>query len=94
MLELYRWEPNMFSLKPLIVLHEKGLAFEDRYVDFLSLAQFELPSTATSVETKHNPEGDGPVLVDRGAPMTLRVKVRVHERHDVGSRSTRRRARE
>ena len=27
MIELYHWEPNMFSLKPLIVLHEKGIPF-------------------------------------------------------------------
>ncbi|HUO92954.1 MAG TPA: glutathione S-transferase family protein [Rhizomicrobium sp.] len=69
MLELYRWEPNMFSLKPLVVLHEKGLAFEDRYVDFLSLAHFDL-AVAGALEVKYNPESDGPVLVDRGTAMT------------------------
>jgi glutathione S-transferase len=70
MLELYRWEPNTFSLKPLIVLHEKGLEFADRYVDYLSFEQYDLPMMATSLEVRYNPEGEGPILVDRGAPMT------------------------
>lgn len=69
MLELYHWEPNTFSLKPLIVLHEKKLEFTSRYVDFLSFAQYELPAMG-ALEVRHNPEGEGPILVDRDAPMT------------------------
>lgn len=69
MIELYHWEPNTFSLKPLIVLHEKGLEFKSRYIDFLSFEQHALPMTS-AVEVSHNPEGEGPILVDRGVPMT------------------------
>ena len=69
MLELYHWEPNAFSLKPLIVLHEKGLDFKSHYVDFLSLAQYSLPVSGT-MEVRHNPELDGPILVSNGVAMT------------------------
>jgi glutathione S-transferase len=71
MLELYHWEPNTLSLKPLIVLHEKGLGFTSRYVDLLSLPGTALPAEiASTMEVTHNPEGHGPILVDRGTPMT------------------------
>lgn len=69
MIELYHWEPNMFSLKPLIVLHEKGIPFAGRYTDFGSLEP--LPDViAGRMEVAHNPERDGPVLVSDGVPMT------------------------
>lgn len=67
--ELYHWEPNTFSLKPLIVLHEKGVSFTSHYVDFLSLAQYNLP-TMKAIEVANNPEGEGPILVDHGTAMT------------------------
>lgn len=71
MLELYHWEPNTFSLKPLIVLHEKGISFTSRYTDFVSLQQYALPANiAENVEVQHNPERDGPILVADGVPMT------------------------
>jgi len=70
MLELYHWEPNTFSLKPLIALHEKGLEFRSRYVDFLNFEQVDLPFAAINIEVKHNPEGEGPILVHNGAVMT------------------------
>lgn len=71
MLELYHWEPNTLSLKPLIVLHEKGLAFTSRYVDFLSADGHALPQeVASAMEVRHNPEGSGPILVDHGTAMT------------------------
>ena len=70
MIELYHWEPNMFSLKPLIALHEKGLAFKSHYVDLLAFEQYALPDIGSQLEVRHNPEGDGPVLVDRGVVMT------------------------
>ena len=66
MLELYHSEPNMFSLRPLIVLHEKGLEFESHFFDPLEFAQ--IPFTGT--EITYNPEGDGPILVHRGTAMT------------------------
>jgi glutathione S-transferase len=69
MIELYHGEPNTFSLKPLIVLHEKGLPFTGHYVDFPALAQLDLPVN-DAVEVEHNPEGEGPVLVDKNVPMT------------------------
>lgn len=69
MIELYHWEPNMFSLKPLIVLHEKGIPFTSRYADFGALEP--LPAhVAGRMEVAHNPELDGPVLVADGTPMT------------------------
>jgi len=69
MIELYHWEPNTFALKPLIVLHEKGVAFQSRYVDALAFGQYALPF-ATQLEVEHNPEGEGPILVVDGVPMT------------------------
>jgi len=70
MLELYHWEPNTFSLKPLIALHEKGLEFQSRYVDFLGFEQYALPRIATDLEVRHNPEGEGPILLHNGTAMT------------------------
>src|SRR5689334_7018927 len=71
MLELYHWEPNTFSLKPLIVLHEKGIPFTSRYTDFAALEQYALRADiGDHVEVQHNPEGDGPILVADGTPMT------------------------
>ena len=70
MIELYHWEPNTFSLKPLVVLHEKGLAFTSRYTDLQDPA-CRLPATGGSrIEVTYNPEFLGPVLVDRGKAMT------------------------
>ncbi|HUJ46912.1 MAG TPA: glutathione S-transferase family protein [Rhizomicrobium sp.] len=71
MIELYHWEPNMFSLKPLIALHEKGVPFTSRYTDFGALEQYALPVALTGrMEVEHNPERDGPILVVDGTPMT------------------------
>ena len=70
MLELYHWEPNTFSLKPLIALNEKGLEFTSRYVDFLAFEQYGLAGLTDVMEVQHNPEGEGPILVDRGTAMT------------------------
>ena len=69
MLELYHWEPNSFFLKPLIVLHEKGLAFTSHYFD-----PFDPDNGAKrpklNAEAAFNPEGDGPILVDGKAVLT------------------------
>ena len=68
MIELYHGEPNMAALTPLIVLHEKGLPFTAHYVD---CARFEHANLfEDAFEVQHNPEGEGPVLVDGGVPMT------------------------
>ncbi len=69
MLELYHGEPNTFSLKPLIVLHEKGLDYTSHYV---GPTDFDAVPAAIrgAMEVQHNPEGDGPILVDHGTAMT------------------------
>jgi glutathione S-transferase len=36
-MDLYRWEPDAASLKLMIALKEKGIAFQDHYVDLLDL---------------------------------------------------------
>jgi GSH-dependent disulfide-bond oxidoreductase len=70
MLELYHWEPNGAFLKPLIALHEKGLAFGSRYVDVLSFERYRPGFLEASRETQLNPEGEGPVLVHDGKQIT------------------------
>ncbi len=69
MLDLYHWEPNTFSLKVLIALHEKNIPFTGHYVDVLKFEQYALPFAART-EVAHNPELDGPVLVSNGTAMT------------------------
>ena len=70
MLELYHWEPNGSYLKPLILLHEKGLAFRSRYVDPLSFEQYEEGFSNASHETQLNLEGEGPVLLHDAKQIT------------------------
>ncbi len=70
MLELYHWEPNVFSLKPLIALNEKGLEFTSRYVDWTSFEQLGPGGPKLNLEAEHNPEAEGPVLVHDGAVIT------------------------
>ena len=69
MLELYHGEPNTFSLKPLIVLHEKGLDYTSHYA---GPTDFDTVPAAirSAMEVQYNPEGDGPILVDHGTAMT------------------------
>jgi len=69
MLDLYHWEPNTFSLKVLMALHEKNIPFTSHYVDFLKFEQYALPF-AGQIEMTYNPELDGPVLVSNGVVMT------------------------
>ncbi len=66
MIELYHGEPNMFSLKPLIALHEKGLPFRSHYLDLAALDHLSWER----FEIQYNPEGEGPVLIDHDVPMT------------------------
>ena len=70
MLELYHWEPNAFSLKPLIALHEKGLDFKSHYVDWTSFDQLGPGAPRLNLEAEHNPESEGPILVHDGAVIT------------------------
>jgi glutathione S-transferase len=70
MLELYHWEPNAFSLKPLIALHEKGLDFKGHYVDWTSFEQLAEGGPKLNLEAEHNPESEGPILVHDGAVIT------------------------
>lgn len=60
MLELYHFEPYANSMKCLICLEEKGLAFESRYVDILRFEQH------TVAFVKINPNGQVPVLIHDG----------------------------
>lgn len=70
MLDLYHWEPNGCWLKPLIVLHEKGLIFRGRYVDVLALEQHRPGFLHASRETRLNLEGEGPILFHEGHQIT------------------------
>jgi glutathione S-transferase len=67
MLELYHWEPNAFSLKALIALNEKGVDYRSRYVDWLNFEQFGPAMPRLNLEAEHDPEQEGPVLVDGDA---------------------------
>lgn len=69
MLELYHWEPNVFSLKPLIALNEKGLDYRSHYVDWLNFEQFG-QGPKLNLEAEHNPEAEGPILVHDDAVVT------------------------
>lgn len=55
--ELYHWEPNANSGKPIIALIEKGVDFESRYTDLLAFDQHK------AEYLKINPNGTIPVLV-------------------------------
>lgn len=55
--ELYHWEPNANSGKPIIALIEKGVEFESRYTDLLAFDQHK-PDYL-----KLNPNGTIPVFV-------------------------------
>jgi glutathione S-transferase len=62
---LYHWEPNAGSLEVLAALHERGVAYEGRYVDFLDRAIWREPF-ASATEVECNIEIEGPVLVTDG----------------------------
>ena len=66
MLELYHWEPNVFFLKPLVALAEKGTAYGARYFDPTNFEQFgaEFP---VNTESRLQLEREGPLLVHDGA---------------------------
>jgi glutathione S-transferase len=60
MLELHHYEPYANSMKCLICLEEKRLAFKSRYVDILRFEQH------TAAFVKINPNGQVPVLIHDG----------------------------
>ena len=55
--ELWHWEPNANSGKPIIALVEKGVGFESRYTDLLEFDQHKPDYLAM------NPDGTIPTLV-------------------------------
>ncbi len=61
MLELYHYEPNGNSMKPLLCLAEKGLDYESHYVDLHNFEQHSEEFVAM------NPNGRVPVLIHEGA---------------------------
>jgi GST-like protein len=65
MLELYHWEPNIFFLKPLIALEEKGTPYRSRYFDPTNFEQFR-PDFPVNPESRLQLEREGPVLVHDG----------------------------
>jgi GSH-dependent disulfide-bond oxidoreductase len=70
MLELYHWAPNGPWLKPLIVIAEKGIGCTLRPVDVLAFEQYGSDMPSPSLETRLNPEGEGPLLVHDGRQLT------------------------
>lgn len=70
MLELYHWAPNGPWLKPLIVLAEKGIDCTLRPIDVLAFEQYGPAMPPASLETRLNPEGEGPLLVHEGRQLT------------------------
>jgi glutathione S-transferase/GST-like protein len=66
MLELYHWEPNIFFLKPLVALAEKGIEYTSHYFDPTNFEQFR-PDFPANRESQLQLEREGPVLVHDGA---------------------------
>ena len=64
MLEVYTWEVNSNSGKPILFLKEKGADFKFNYVDVLTFEQ-HLPEYL-----KLNPAGTVPTVVHDGKVMT------------------------
>lgn len=64
MLELYHWEPNANSGKPILALLEKGVPFTSHYTDLLNFDQHEPAYLAM------NPDGTIPTLVHDGVTLT------------------------
>jgi len=64
MLDVYSWEPNANSGKPLFCLHEKGVEFTYHYIDIGALEQHGDDFLAI------NPDGTVPAIVHDGFTMT------------------------
>ncbi|HUI62099.1 MAG TPA: glutathione S-transferase [Steroidobacteraceae bacterium] len=61
-LQLFHWEPNGYFLKPLIALHEKGVAFASHWFDPTALEQFDARFPGNT-ESALQLEREGPLLV-------------------------------
>jgi glutathione S-transferase len=70
MLELYHWAPNGPWLKPLIVLAEKNINYTLWPIDVLAFEQYGSAMPPASLETRLNPEGEGPLLVHDDRQLT------------------------
>lgn len=64
MIEVYTWEPNANSGKPLLCLHEKRVPFVHHYIDIEQREHHEPPFLAI------NPDGTVPALVHDGLVLT------------------------
>ncbi|MDB5717740.1 MAG: glutathione S-transferase, partial [Sphingomonas bacterium] len=60
---LYHGEPNLYSLKPLIALEEKGASYERRPIGAMPLER-AVPDYPATMEQRINLEREGPVLID------------------------------
>ncbi len=58
---LYHWEPNANSVKPMLTLMEKGVAFDSHYLDLLNFDQHQPAYLAI------NPLGTIPAMTHRGS---------------------------
>lgn len=63
MIILYHAEPRLYSLKPLVALEEKGIAYERRPIGPAPLER-SVPGFPATIDHRISVEGDGPVLVD------------------------------
>lgn len=61
MLDIYHWEPNANSGKPLVAAIEKGVAYDSHFIDMLTFDQHKPDYLAV------NPNGTIPALVHDGA---------------------------
>ena len=64
MLDVYTWEPNANSGKPLFCLHEKGVPFTYHYTDMAAHEHHADQFLAI------NPDGTVPAIVHDGFTMT------------------------
>lgn len=64
MLQLYTWDPNSNSGKPIFALKEKGVEFEYHYIDLLKFEQH------APEYLKVNPSGTVPALIHDGKVLT------------------------
>lgn len=62
--QVYTWDPNSNSGKPLFVLSEKGAAFDYHYIDLLEFEQHRAEYLAI------NPAGTVPTLIHNGLTFT------------------------
>lgn len=64
MLDVYHWEPNANSGKPILCLKEKGVDYNSHYIDLLNFDQH------SPEYLKINPDGTVPAVVHDGLVLT------------------------